>query len=130
MIGGAAPKGMCIGHSIEAKAEGTLRGVEAQSAKYAAGLPDDLPAHPRPLPFLFESNGAVIHFTDGLDPISLHFTLVCFPHLSSPASAGTTRLVMVARLRANCSIALVAPIFPTTGRRLRAVMTGSGERIA
>jgi type I restriction enzyme R subunit len=45
--------------AVEAKAEGTLTGVEAQSAKYAAGLPDLLPAHSRPLPFLFESNGAV-----------------------------------------------------------------------
>src|SRR5688572_24229548 len=35
--------------AIEAKAEGALAGVEAQSAKYAAGLPDKLPAHHRPL---------------------------------------------------------------------------------
>lgn len=54
--------------AVEAKAEGTLTGVEAHSAKYAAGLPDNLPAHKRPLPFLFESNGAVIYFTNGLDP--------------------------------------------------------------
>jgi type I site-specific restriction endonuclease len=45
--------------AVEAKAQGTLTGVEAQSAKYAAGLPDNLPAHRRPLPFLFESNGSV-----------------------------------------------------------------------
>lgn len=38
--------------AVEAKASGTLTGVEAQSAKYAAGLPDNLPAHRRPLPFL------------------------------------------------------------------------------
>ena len=43
--------------AIEAKATGTLTGVEPQTAKYAAGLPDNLPAHHRPLPFLFESNG-------------------------------------------------------------------------
>lgn len=54
--------------AVEAKATGTLTGVEAQSAKYAAGLPDNLPAHRRPLPFLFESNGAVTFFTNGLDP--------------------------------------------------------------
>ncbi len=54
--------------AVEAKAEGTLTGVEAQSAKYAAGLPDNLPAYRRPLPFLFESNGAVTYFTNGLDP--------------------------------------------------------------
>ena len=54
--------------AVEAKADGTLTGVEAQSAKYAAGLPDKLNAHRRPLPFLFESNGAVTFFTNGLDP--------------------------------------------------------------
>jgi len=55
--------------AVEAKAEGTLTGVEAQTAKYAAGLPNNLPAHIRPLPFLFESNGDVTYFTNGLDPI-------------------------------------------------------------
>jgi type I restriction enzyme R subunit len=45
--------------AVEAKPHGTLTGVEPQSAKYAAGLPDNLPAHRRPLPFLFESNGSV-----------------------------------------------------------------------
>ncbi len=54
--------------AVEAKAAGTLSGVEAQSAKYSLGLPDNLPAHHRPLPFLFESNGKVIYFTNGLDP--------------------------------------------------------------
>ncbi|MGH6636002.1 MAG: DEAD/DEAH box helicase family protein [Gammaproteobacteria bacterium] len=54
--------------AVEAKADGTLTGVEEQSAKYAAGLPDKLPAYKRPLPFLFESNGAVTYFTNGLDP--------------------------------------------------------------
>lgn len=39
-----------------AKAHGTLTGVETRSAKYAAGLPEKLLAHKRPLPFLFESN--------------------------------------------------------------------------
>ena len=34
--------------AVEAKAGGTLSGVEAQSAKYGAGLPDGLPAHRRP----------------------------------------------------------------------------------
>src|ERR1700682_6302847 len=53
--------------AVEAKAGGTLTGVEAQSAKYAAGLPDRLRAHRRPLPFLFESNGSVTFFTNGLD---------------------------------------------------------------
>ena len=54
--------------AVEAKPGGTLTGVEAQSAKYAGGLPDNLPAHRRPLPFIFESNGSVTFFTNGIDP--------------------------------------------------------------
>jgi type I restriction enzyme R subunit len=65
--------------AVEAKAEGTLTGVEAQSAKYAAGLPDNLPAHRRPLPFLFESNGAVTYFTNGLDPAPRSRQVFDFP---------------------------------------------------
>ena len=54
---------------VEAKPEGsTLTGVEAQSEKYSAGLPDNLPAHRRPLPFLYESTGAETQFTNRLDP--------------------------------------------------------------
>ena len=65
--------------AIEAKAEGTLTGVEAQTAKYAAGLPDDLPAPRRPLPFLFESNGAVTFYTNGLDPTPRSRQVFNFP---------------------------------------------------
>jgi type I restriction enzyme R subunit len=65
--------------AVEAKADGTLTGVEAQSAKYAAGLPDNLPAHNRPLPFLFESNGAVTFFTNGLDPKPRSRKIFSFP---------------------------------------------------
>lgn len=65
--------------AVEAKAQGTLTGVEAQSAKYAAGLPDNLPAHKRPLPFLFESNGSVTYFTNGLDPIPRSRQVFNFP---------------------------------------------------
>ena len=54
---------------IEAKRAGTtLIGVESQSARYAGGLPDDLPAWRRPLPFLYESTGVETRFTNGLDP--------------------------------------------------------------
>ena len=54
---------------VEAKAVGaTLTGVEFQSEKYGAGLPPNLPAHRRPLPFLYESTGAETQFTNGLDP--------------------------------------------------------------
>ena len=65
--------------AVEAKAAGTLTGVEAQSAKYAAGLPDNLPAHRRPLPFLFESNGTVTYFTNGLDPKPRSRKVFSFP---------------------------------------------------
>src|SRR6478609_9408037 len=39
---------------VEAKKAGTtLTGVEPQAAKYSEGLPPALPAHQRPLPFLY-----------------------------------------------------------------------------
>ncbi len=54
---------------IEAKKEGvTLIGVEVQAEKYSKGLPTDLPAHIRPLPFLYQSTGLETRFTNGLDP--------------------------------------------------------------
>ena len=53
---------------VEAKPEGsTLTGVEVQSEKYSTGLPDNLPAHHRPLPFLYESTGTETQFTNRLD---------------------------------------------------------------
>ena len=52
---------------VEAKPEGhTLTGVETQSGKYGAGLPDNLPYYIRPLPFLYESAGVETRFTSGL----------------------------------------------------------------
>ena len=54
---------------IEAKKEGaTLIGVETQSDKYTAGLPDGLPCWSNPLPFSYQSTGAETRFTNGLDP--------------------------------------------------------------
>lgn len=54
---------------IEAKKAGTtLTGVEIQSDKYKHGLPDDLPAWRRPLPFCYQSTGVETRFTNGLDP--------------------------------------------------------------
>ncbi len=54
---------------VEAKPAGhTLTGVETQSGKYVAGLPDNLPCYVRPLPFLYESTGVETRFTNGLDP--------------------------------------------------------------
>lgn len=54
---------------VEAKKAGTtLTGVETQAAKYSGGLPDTLPAHHRPLPFLYQSTGTETRFTNWLDP--------------------------------------------------------------
>ena len=54
---------------IEAKKEGdTLTGVEVQAEKYAAGVPDALPAPFRPLPFLYQSTGIETRFTNRFDP--------------------------------------------------------------
>lgn len=54
---------------VEAKPEGhTLTGVEIQVARYAAGLPPGLKPPVEPLPFLYQSTGAVTRFTNLLDP--------------------------------------------------------------
>ena len=54
---------------VEAKPEGhTLTGVETQSGKYLDGLPDGLPHYRLPLPFAYESTGAVTQFTNALEP--------------------------------------------------------------
>src|SRR4051812_23859644 len=86
--------------AVEAKAEGTLTGVEAQSAKYAAGLPDNLPAHRRPLPFLFESNGSVHFFTNTLDPKPRSRKVFSFPRPETLAEWLTQLHQLRARLNA------------------------------
>ena len=54
---------------VEAKPAGyTLTGVETQSSKYSEGLPDALPAHREPLPFLYETTGSETRFTNLIDP--------------------------------------------------------------
>ena len=54
---------------VEAKPEGhTLTGVETQSAKYSAASRSVCPIYHLPLPFAYESTGAVTQFTDALDP--------------------------------------------------------------
>lgn len=54
---------------IEAKREGeTLTGVETQAEKYATGLPTEIPAPYRPLPFLYQSTGSETRFTNSFDP--------------------------------------------------------------
>jgi type I restriction enzyme R subunit len=85
--------------AVEAKPQGTLTGVEAQSAKYAAGLPDNLPAHRRPLPFLFESNGSVTFFTNGLDPVPRSRQVFNFPRPETLADWVAQPAQLRARLR-------------------------------
>jgi type I restriction enzyme R subunit len=85
--------------AVEAKAAGTLTGVEAQSAKYAAGLPDNLPAHRRPLPFLFESNGGVTYFTNGLDPLPRSRQVFSFPRPQTLAELVGQPMQLRARLK-------------------------------
>lgn len=54
---------------VEAKPVGhTLTGVEGQSAAYAEGLAEKLPAWRRPLPFQYETTGEVTQFTNWMDP--------------------------------------------------------------
>jgi len=54
---------------VEAKKEGVaLTGVELQTSKYSVGLPDDLPAPRRPLPFCYQSTGTETRFTNLLEP--------------------------------------------------------------
>jgi type I restriction enzyme R subunit len=53
---------------VEAKPEGhTLSGVETQSGKYLDGLPAGLPHFRLPLPFAYESTGAITQFTNILE---------------------------------------------------------------
>ncbi|MEV4919440.1 DEAD/DEAH box helicase family protein [Streptomyces tirandamycinicus] len=55
---------------LEAKKVGqTLTGVETQSGRYAAGLPESVPTVRKPLPFAYESTGIETRFTCLLDPI-------------------------------------------------------------
>ncbi|HXB70458.1 MAG TPA: DEAD/DEAH box helicase family protein [Candidatus Acidoferrales bacterium] len=54
---------------VEAKKAGIpLIGVEIQTNKYSVGLPKNLPAPRRPLPFCYESTGVETRFTNLLDP--------------------------------------------------------------
>jgi type I restriction enzyme R subunit len=54
---------------VEAKKAGVpLIGVEIQTARYSEGLPQNLPAPRRPLPFCYESTGIETRFTNLLEP--------------------------------------------------------------
>ena len=60
--------GQAVG-CIEAKPLGTvLSTVEEQSAKYAAGLPDDVPSPFGGIKFVYEATGVETQFTNLLDP--------------------------------------------------------------
>ena len=60
--------GQAVG-CIEAKPLGTvLSTVEEQSAKYAAGLPDEVPSPFGGIKFVYEATGAETQFTNLLDP--------------------------------------------------------------
>src|SRR3972149_2282556 len=66
---------------VEAKPAGfTLTGVERQSEKYGEGLPENLPAWRRPLPFLYQSTGVETRFTNGLDPEPRSRPVFAFHH--------------------------------------------------
>jgi len=54
---------------VEAKKEGdTLTGVELQTTKYSEGIPTNLTAPRRPLPFQYQSTGIETRFTNLLEP--------------------------------------------------------------
>jgi type I restriction enzyme R subunit len=57
-------------------------------------LPENLPAHRRPLPLLFESNGSVTYLTNGLDPAPRSRQVFTFPRPQTVAdwlAQGETR---------------------------------------
>ncbi|HRH88883.1 MAG TPA: DEAD/DEAH box helicase family protein, partial [Rubrivivax sp.] len=127
--------------AIEAKVGGALTGVEAQTGKYAAGLPDKLPAHRRPLPFLFEANATLTFFTNGLDPSPRSRRVFNFPRPETLADwAGheaqlrerlnrlppldTTRLWSV---QAQAIAKLEASLARADPRALIQMATGSGK---
>ena len=64
-----------------------------------AGLPDNLPAHHRPLPFLFESNGSVTYFTNGLDPVPRSRQVFNFPRPETLAEWAAQPEQLRARLK-------------------------------
>ena len=54
---------------VEAKKDGVaLTGMELQTWRYSVGLPEDLPAPRRPLPFLYQATSKETRFTNLLEP--------------------------------------------------------------
>ncbi len=86
--------------AVEAKAEGTpLSGVEPQNEKYSIGLPDNLRAWCRPLPFLYESSGVETYVTNGLDPEPRSRRLFTFHRPETLADWAAAPSTLRARLR-------------------------------
>jgi type I restriction enzyme R subunit len=106
---------------VEAKPEGfTLTGVEPQSEKYGAGLPDLLPAWRRPLPFLYQSTGVETRFTNGLDPEPRSRRVFAFHRPETLAEwVGTPGTVTATRIREQLKAAESRGPY-TTPRTLRA----------
>ena len=98
---------------VEAKPAGyTLTGVETQSGKYSEGLPDALPAHHKPLPFLYETTGSETRFTNLLDPeprsrdvFAFHTPDALADWVGSNATHGLTSLAGLAEPSAAYSVA-------------------------
>jgi transposase len=137
---------------VEAKKQGaTLTGVEVQSGKYAQGLPASLPAHSRPLPFLYESTGLETHFTNTLDPDPRARNVFAFHRPETladwlgmgagegvvPAKAGIQRLLSVSdRYSAEVSFEISPDLMDSSGagrsfgpRRFARGLPGSGARV-
>lgn len=99
---------------IEAKKQGaTLTGVEAQSGRYAQGLPASLPAWTRPLPFLYESTGVETHFTSGLDPAPRARNVFAF-HRPAMLAEWLRDLPPVALMHSGDTAAPAAQALPVT----------------
>jgi type I restriction enzyme R subunit len=85
---------------VEAKPAGTpLSGVELQSEKYSAGLPDIPPAWHKPLPFLYESTGVETFFTNRLDPEPRSRRVFAFHQPATLAEWAGESATLRARLR-------------------------------
>lgn len=93
---------------IEAKREGTtLTGVEVQAEKYSEGVPPNVPAHFRPLPFLYQSTGVETRFTNAFDPqprsrrvFQFHQPGTLAGWLAAPGGSGGEPLRTTARKKA------------------------------
>lgn len=85
---------------IEAKKAGsTLTGVEWQSAKYTAGLPEGISALVKPLPFAFESTGVETRFTNGFDADPASRQVFTFYRPETLAEIGNELSTLRARVR-------------------------------